>query len=141
MGKMVVGSKTFHLILYGTIFRCPELFFLLFYQRRKLTIYLGNTLPHIVFFDFYADKKHEENISDILNCSILCILVDSYEAEFPDMIEEYLQHGAMKCIAFNLTGTLLAGNYLSLLVFKYIQVFYVIIVLVHVNHAGFLYTS
>jgi hypothetical protein len=50
--------------------------------------------------------------------SILCILVDSYEAEFPDIIEEFLHHGAMKCIAFNCTGTLLAGNYLSLLVFK-----------------------
>lgn len=71
-----------------------------------------------MFFGFYVDKKYEENISDILNCSILCILADSYEAEFPDIIEEFLHHGAMKCIAFNRIGTLLAGNYSSLLVFK-----------------------
>lgn len=31
---------------------------------------------------------------------------------FPEVIEEYLEleHGIMKCIAFNRRGTLLAGN-------------------------------
>ena len=53
---------------------------------------------------------------------MLCILVDPYQGEFPETIEEYLHHGTMKCIAFNRTGTLLAGNYLSLFLCKYIQV-------------------
>ncbi|KAE9617142.1 hypothetical protein Lalb_Chr03g0032271 [Lupinus albus] len=31
------------------------------------------------------------------------------QGDFPEVIEEYLQHGSMKCIAFNRRGTLLAG--------------------------------
>ncbi|CAN6181058.1 unnamed protein product [Urochloa humidicola] len=37
-------------------------------------------------------------------------IVDPYQGEFPEIIEEYLQHGSMKCIAFNRTGTLLAAG-------------------------------
>ncbi|CAN6212978.1 unnamed protein product [Urochloa humidicola] len=35
---------------------------------------------------------------------------DPYQGEFPEIIEEYLQHGTMKCIAFNRTGTLLGAG-------------------------------
>jgi len=34
---------------------------------------------------------------------------DPLQGDFPEVIEEYLQHGLMKCIAFNRRGTLLAG--------------------------------
>ncbi|CAN6202902.1 unnamed protein product [Urochloa humidicola] len=37
-------------------------------------------------------------------------VIDPYQGEFPEIIEEYLQHGTMKCIAFNRTGTLLAAG-------------------------------
>ncbi|TVU47996.1 hypothetical protein EJB05_07615 [Eragrostis curvula] len=36
---------------------------------------------------------------------------DPYQGEFPETIEEFLQHGSMmKCISFNRTGTLLAAG-------------------------------
>jgi len=35
---------------------------------------------------------------------------DPLQGDFPEVIEEYLEHGIMKCIAFNRRGTLLAGN-------------------------------
>lgn len=34
---------------------------------------------------------------------------DPLQGDFPEVIEEYLEHGVMKCIAFNRRGTLLAG--------------------------------
>lgn len=40
---------------------------------------------------------------------------DPLQGDFPEVIEEYLEHGVMKCIAFNRRGTLLAGNSLSVL--------------------------
>jgi len=38
---------------------------------------------------------------------------DPLHGDVPEVIEEYLEHGIMKCIAFNRRGTLLAGNSLS----------------------------
>ncbi|XP_078430303.1 transducin/WD40 repeat-like superfamily protein isoform X2 [Wolffia australiana] len=35
---------------------------------------------------------------------------DPLQGDFPEVIEEYLQHGSMKCIAFNRRGTLLAAG-------------------------------
>jgi hypothetical protein len=35
---------------------------------------------------------------------------DPLQGDFPEVIEEYLEHGVMKCISFNRRGTLLAGN-------------------------------
>lgn len=35
---------------------------------------------------------------------------DPLQGDFPEVIEEYLEHGVMKCVAFNRRGTLLAGN-------------------------------
>ncbi|KAL6867630.1 hypothetical protein ACP4OV_015654 [Aristida adscensionis] len=35
---------------------------------------------------------------------------DPFQGEFPETIEEFLQHGNMKCIAFNRRGTLLAAG-------------------------------
>lgn len=37
-------------------------------------------------------------------------IVDPLQGDFPEVIEEYLQHGIMKCIAFNRRGTLLAAG-------------------------------
>ncbi|CAJ1958659.1 unnamed protein product [Sphenostylis stenocarpa] len=37
-------------------------------------------------------------------------LLHPLQGDFPEVIEEYLEHGCMKCIAFNRRGTLLAGN-------------------------------
>lgn len=34
---------------------------------------------------------------------------DPLQGDFPEVIEEYLEHGVMKCIAFNRRGNLLAG--------------------------------
>lgn len=42
---------------------------------------------------------------------------DPLQGDFPEVIEEYLEYGVMKCIAFNRRGTLLAGNFLSVLYF------------------------
>ncbi|EXB97685.1 Retinoblastoma-binding protein 5 [Morus notabilis] len=36
--------------------------------------------------------------------------VDPLQGDFPEVIEEYLEHGVMKCIAFNRRGTLLAAG-------------------------------
>ncbi|KAK3148042.1 hypothetical protein QOZ80_3BG0289880 [Eleusine coracana subsp. coracana] len=41
---------------------------------------------------------------------MFCVVVDPYQGEFPETIEEFLQHGSMKCISFNRTGTLLAAG-------------------------------
>jgi len=45
---------------------------------------------------------------------IFCNIEDPLQGDFPEVIEEYLEHGCMKCIAFNRRGTLLAGNSLTL---------------------------
>ncbi|KAL0914007.1 hypothetical protein M5K25_017504 [Dendrobium thyrsiflorum] len=37
-------------------------------------------------------------------------IIDPLQGDFPEVIEEYLQHGNMKCIAFNRRGTLLAAG-------------------------------
>ncbi|XP_004498849.1 protein RBL-like [Cicer arietinum] len=37
-------------------------------------------------------------------------IIDPLQGDFPEVIEEYLQHGCMKCIAFNRRGTLLAAG-------------------------------
>ena len=43
----------------------------------------------------------------------MCFLCkDPLQGDFPEVIEEYLEHGVMKCIAFNRRGTLLAGSLL-----------------------------
>lgn len=39
---------------------------------------------------------------------------DPFQSDFPEVIEEYLEHGVAKCIAFNRRGTLLAGETLML---------------------------
>lgn len=45
---------------------------------------------------------------------------DPLQGDFPEVIEEYLEHGIMKCIAFNRPGTLLAGiNHFYSLFFIY----------------------
>ncbi|XP_074316366.1 protein RBL-like isoform X2 [Silene latifolia] len=36
--------------------------------------------------------------------------VDPLQGDFPEVIEEYLEHGVMKCVAFNRRGTLLAAG-------------------------------
>jgi hypothetical protein len=63
-------------------------------------------------------------ISQILKFCMQCIHVDPYQWKFPEIVDEHLHHGTTKCIAFNHTGTLLAVNYLSLLLFKLIQVMF-----------------
>ncbi|KAL2642152.1 hypothetical protein R1flu_009739 [Riccia fluitans] len=42
----------------------------------------------------------------------LCLL-DPFQSDFPEVIEEYLEHGSTKCIAFNRRGTLLAAGCLD----------------------------
>ncbi|XP_042443295.1 protein RBL-like [Zingiber officinale] len=37
-------------------------------------------------------------------------IIDPLQGDFPEVIEEYLQHGNMKCISFNRRGTLLAAG-------------------------------
>ncbi|XP_020104332.1 protein RBL [Ananas comosus] len=37
-------------------------------------------------------------------------IIDPLQGDFPEVIEEYLEHGNMKCIAFNRRGTLLAAG-------------------------------
>ncbi|KAG6490374.1 hypothetical protein ZIOFF_051670 [Zingiber officinale] len=41
--------------------------------------------------------------------------LDPLQGDFPEVIEEYLQHGNMKCISFNRRGTLLADALIALL--------------------------
>ncbi|KAG9440051.1 hypothetical protein H6P81_020216 [Aristolochia fimbriata] len=38
------------------------------------------------------------------------MIIDPLQGDFPEVIEEYLEHGIMKCIAFNRRGTLLAAG-------------------------------
>ena len=42
--------------------------------------------------------------------SFVLLFEDPLQGDFPEVIEEYLEHGVMKCIAFNRRGTLLAGT-------------------------------
>ncbi|XP_062091650.1 protein RBL isoform X1 [Humulus lupulus] len=37
-------------------------------------------------------------------------IIDPLQGDFPEVIEEYLEHGVMKCISFNRRGTLLAAG-------------------------------
>lgn len=37
-------------------------------------------------------------------------IIDPLQGDFPEVIEEYLQHGIMKCVAFNRRGTLLSAG-------------------------------
>lgn len=37
-------------------------------------------------------------------------IIDPLQGDFPEVIEEYLEHGLMKCVAFNRRGTLLAAG-------------------------------
>ncbi|KAK9734115.1 hypothetical protein RND81_04G115900 [Saponaria officinalis] len=37
-------------------------------------------------------------------------IIDPLQGDFPEVIEEYLEHGVMKCVAFNRRGTLLAAG-------------------------------
>ncbi|XP_027183353.1 protein RBL isoform X2 [Coffea eugenioides] len=37
-------------------------------------------------------------------------IIDPLQGDFPEVIEEFLEHGVMKCIAFNRRGTLLAAG-------------------------------
>ncbi|XP_052194192.1 protein RBL isoform X2 [Diospyros lotus] len=37
-------------------------------------------------------------------------IIDPLQGDFPEVIEEYLEHGLMKCISFNRRGTLLAAG-------------------------------
>ncbi|XP_076955616.1 protein RBL-like [Bidens hawaiensis] len=37
-------------------------------------------------------------------------IIDPLQGDFPEVIEEYLEHGIMKCISFNRRGTLLAAG-------------------------------
>ncbi|KAK2407598.1 protein RBL [Trifolium repens] len=41
---------------------------------------------------------------------MLFYIEDPLQGDFPEVIEEYLEHGIMKCIAFNRRGTLLAAG-------------------------------
>ena len=47
----------------------------------------------------------------LINIMVLDV-EDPLQGDFPEVIEEYLEYGIMKCAAFNRRGTLLAGNYL-----------------------------
>jgi hypothetical protein len=53
-------------------------------------------------------------LQDIESKYVFFVCVDPLQGDFPETIEEFLQHGNMKCIAFNRRGTLLAGKYPSL---------------------------
>ncbi|XP_019056979.1 PREDICTED: protein RBL isoform X2 [Tarenaya hassleriana] len=37
-------------------------------------------------------------------------IIDPLQGDFPEVIEEYLEHGVIKCVAFNRRGTLLAAG-------------------------------
>lgn len=53
-------------------------------------------------------------------CLTICgVVEDPLQGDFPEVIEEYLEHGCMKCIAFNRRGTLLAGNLSFVFVVSY----------------------
>lgn len=49
--------------------------------------------------------------------SLVLFFEDPLQGDFPEVIEEYLEHGVMKCIAFNRRGTLLAGTCITILYF------------------------
>ncbi|KAJ1411568.1 WD40/YVTN repeat-like-containing domain superfamily [Sesbania bispinosa] len=46
----------------------------------------------------------------INNDTIMMMEITDDQGDFPEVIEEYLEHGCMKCIAFNRRGTLLAAG-------------------------------
>lgn len=92
---------------------------LFFKKKIQLSGKYFSKLAYTCVIRFLSRRNlYKKNIAEILNCYMLCILVDPYHGEFPETIEEYLHHGIMKCIAFNRKGTLLAGNYLSLFLYK-----------------------
>lgn len=61
---------------------------------------------------------------------------DPLQGDFPEVIEEYLEYGVQKCIAFNRRGTLLAGiDFLSY------QVYFVTKFLFFLNLAVIIYVT
>lgn len=89
------------------------------YQTKEVKPFLlyGKYFSMYCVLRFLCWEETWKKYLEILKCS-LCILADPYQGEFPETIEEYLHHGTMKCIAFNRKGTLLAGNYPSLFLYK-----------------------
>ncbi|KAF8713965.1 hypothetical protein HU200_027952 [Digitaria exilis] len=67
-------------------------------------------LSCIGYYMIYMLARNIEKISYIQLLYFLCIFVDEYEGDVPELIEEFLSHGTMKCVAFNRTGTLLAAG-------------------------------
>lgn len=52
------------------------------------------------------------------------LCVDPLQGDFPEVIEEYLEHGVIKCVAFNHRGSLLAGinpSQFSFCCFRYLS--------------------
>lgn len=61
-----------------------------------------------------ASCSNLQSVADGVNFLCDFAAEDPLQGDFPEVIEEYLEHGIMKCIAFNRRGTLLAGNILSI---------------------------
>ena len=72
---------------------------------------LGHFLT-LVFSTSFCLRMDNFKMLEVNIYYLFCICVDPLQGDFPETIEEFLQHGNMKCIAFNRRGTLLAGKYL-----------------------------
>lgn len=68
--------------------------------------------PLLGFFFFWIKCRILIDSSSVINPSLImnAPIIDPLQGDFPEVIEEYLEHGVMKCIAFNRRGTLLAAG-------------------------------
>lgn len=73
-----------------------------------MIFYTADCIPlDVVFSPFYLNYK--VFLVLFFKKSYSWMHADPLQGDFPEVIEEYLEHGVMKCIAFNRRGNLLAG--------------------------------
>ena len=65
--------------------------------------------PALACFSLFFSPYYSFSKKIFLYCGVHHI-EDPLQGDFPEVIEEYLEYGCMKCIAFNRRGTLLAGK-------------------------------
>jgi hypothetical protein len=61
----------------------------------------------MVFFLLCCQHATVRSLSE----NLYWLVIDPFQSvELPEIIEEYLEHGVARCVAFNRWGTLLAGK-------------------------------
>ncbi|XP_075511022.1 protein RBL-like isoform X2 [Primulina tabacum] len=64
----------------------------------------------LLFRPISAEVLNLDSYSFEIKCMMNVPIIDPLQGDFPEVIDEYLEYGVMKCVAFNRRGTLLAAG-------------------------------